>query len=206
MPSTSQTLFTEIFPVRVGALPQLSSYIVEVNGGETSSVGGKLAYRLKRTFPGHWAWAGWHIVTDFPQSDEAVMKVVEALWAEQPDIFRSLRRVYQARNWTPSAQTQADFVARGLLADEERKIRQILDTQKQDLGSAYLERVYEVRGWDVQGKPAVSVSISSRLVFKQDVATYAKSVSPEALIGLQVADKTGTLKGEIVDIKRHVKE
>lgn len=200
MSIASQTLFTEIFPVRVDALPQLSSYIVEVNGGETSSVGGKLAYRLKRTFPGHWAWAGWRIVTDFPQSDEAVMKVVEALWAEQPDIFRSLRRVYQARNWTPSAQTQADFVARGLLADEEKKIRQILDTQKQDLGSAYLERVYEVRGWDVQGKPAVSVSISSRLVFKQDVATYAKSVSPEALIGLQVADKTGTLKGEIVEI------
>lgn len=200
MPSISQTLFTEIFPVRADALPELSSYTLETNGGETSTIGGKLAYRLKHTFPGHWAWAGWRIVTDAPQPEEAVMKVVETLWAEQPDTFRALRRVNLARNWVPSAQTQADFAARGLLADEEKKIRQLLDNQKQDLGSAYVERVYEIRGWVVQGQPAVSISISSRLVFKQDVATYAKKVPQEALIGLQVADKTGTLKGEIVEI------
>ena len=198
--ANAQTLFTEIFPVKEPSLPALSAYRLEIRGGDNSTIGGKLAYRLKKTFSGHWAWAGGLVVTDFPQEVSEIMKVVTTLWSEQPETFKGLRTVSAIQNWKPDARGISEFVARGLLFDVEKNVQQVLSKNKQDLGNAVVERVHEVRGWVVDGVPAISVSITSRLVLKQDLKTYAARVQPEQLIGLQVADKTSTLKGEITEI------
>lgn len=200
MSTNSQTLFTEIFPVNIESLPKLFIYRINVSGGEYSTIGGKLAYRLKRTFSGNWAWAGGRIIGDSHLADSEIMKVVETLWSEQPNIFRGLRSVTEDNSWQITPQAIADYTARGLLSDIEAKIRNILQAKKQDLGRAVVERVYEIRGWDVRGTPAVSISISSRLVLKEELKSYSARVPSQDLIGLQVADKTSTLKGEIVEI------
>ena len=200
MSTQNQTLFTEIFPVIQNAIPTLSAYKLDARGGDYSIIGGKLAYRLKRVFDGHWAWAGGLIVTDKPQDIDAIMTVVRTLWSEQPDIFKGLRAVTPLENWQPNAQVISEFVSRGLLSDGEKEIQQTLLEKKQDLGNALVERVHEVRGWIVNGEPAVSISISSRLVLKQDLKTYSTRVQPDQLVGLQVADKTSTLKGELTEI------
>ncbi len=199
-PADTQPLSTEVFPVRTSLLPDLSAYRLDVKGGDYSTIGGKLAYRLKKIFSGHWAWAGGLIVTDTPQEINEIMKVVNTLWSEQAETFKGLRTVTAVSNWQPDARTISEFVARGLLSDVEKKVQQVLAKNKQDLGNAVVERVHEVRGWVVDGAPAVSISISSRLVLKQDLKTYAARVKPEQIIGLQVADKTSTLKGELTEI------
>jgi len=198
--TNSQTLFTEIFPIKSSALPELSAYHLEIKGGDYSTIGGKFAYRLKKTFDGHWAWASSMIVTDSPQDIAEIMKVVNTLWSEQPDIFKGLRNVTSVSNWQPDAHAISEFVAKGLLTDIEKNIQDVLSKDKQDLGNAVVERVHTIRGWVVRGDPAVSVSISSRLVLKQDLKGYASRVSQDQLIGLQVADKTSTLKGELKEI------
>lgn len=197
--ASSQTLFTEIFPIKQDALPPLFAYRLDVRTGDYSTVGGKLAYRLKKTFSGHWAWAGGLIVTDNPQEVDEITKVVKILWEEQPETFKGLRTATAVVNWQPDARAISEFVARGLLSDVEKQVQGVLSGNKQDLGNAVVERVHEVRGWIVEGVPAVSVSISSRLVLKQDLKTYAARVQPDQLIGLQVADKTSTLKGELIE-------
>lgn len=197
--SNAQTVFTEIFPVDPTTIPALFAYRLNTTGN-TSTIGGKLSYRLKRTFDGHWAWAGGLIVTDSPQETDAIMQVVSTLWSEQPETFKNLRGVSAISGWTPDTRALADFVARGLLSDVEKDIQQVLSKNKQDLGSAVVERVHDLRGWVVDGAPAVSVSISSRLVLKQDLKGYAARVPQEQLFGLQVADKTSSLKGELTEI------
>lgn len=194
--ANQNALFVEIFPINKSSLPQLTAYSLDGD----SRVGGKLVYRLKKIFPGHWAWASGLVVTDSPQDLKKIMKVVQALWSEQPEIFKGLRSINGVPNWQPDSRAIGEFVARGLLADAERKIRNILSKEKKDLGKAYIERVYDLRGWVVNGDPAISVSISSRLVLKQDLRSYAKTIEDAELIGLRVADKTSTLKGELVKI------
>ena len=49
-------IFAEIFPVQLGALPRLFSYKLDIRGGDFSTIGGKLSYRLRKKFPGHWIW------------------------------------------------------------------------------------------------------------------------------------------------------
>ncbi len=198
-------LFTEVFPIQITALPKLSAYILDTGGRETSSIGGKLSYCLRRTFGGHWVWTSNRIVTDHPQRVDEIMRVVEELWHEQPEVFSHLHQVSQDLSWQPTPQAQADFVARGLFADIDSEIRSILSGKTPYPGDVYIKRVYDRRGWVVQRKPAVSLSISSRLIYKQDLKAYATRISsPEALIGMWVADKTSDLKGEIIQIAGRV--
>ncbi|MBI4298636.1 MAG: hypothetical protein HY666_02640 [Chloroflexi bacterium] len=197
----SQQVFVEVFPVQASSIPKLFAYRLELGRADASTVGGKLAYRLRRTLGGHWVWTSGRLVADTQKGVAAIMKVVSALWSEQPDIFKDLRRVVEDPDWRSTPQVNADFVARGLIPDLEPKLRSLLAEKRQDLGDAFVDRVYDTRSWVVQGRPAVSISISSRLIHKQDLKTYASSLtSLDDLLGLWAADKTSSLKGEIVEI------
>jgi hypothetical protein len=158
-------IFIEVFPVRTEAFPKLFAYRLDTQGGDVSTIGGKLAYRLRRTFPGYWVWTSRRVVTDSPQDATAMMCVVEDFWREQADVFGALQEVVEDPHWQPTAQAQADFVARGLLADLEIEIRGLLVPKAQDLGNVRVELVHELRGWVVTGQPAVSISVSSRLFY-----------------------------------------
>lgn len=169
-----QVIYSEIFPIATSALLKLSAlsaYKLEISSGDIATIGGKLAYRLRREFPGHWVFTCNRLVTD----------------------------VYQ--------KAQADFVAKGLFFDIWGDIRGVLRGKVVDLGDVRVERVHEIRGWVVDGQPAVSISVSSQLIYKQDLKDFAsKNDTPEQLIGLWVADKTSSFKGEIIQIEGKVKE
>jgi hypothetical protein len=206
--TTDITTFTEVFPVRTTALPRLHAYQLVVGGGDSSSIiGGKLSYRLRRVLGGHWVWTSDRVVADIEPSSNEVMEVVQDLWQEQPDTFKDLRSVRRDSNWRTTPQSQADFVARGLFEDIRAEVQQSLAEKAQDLGNVVVERVCEPRGWVVNNQPAISISISSHLIHKQDLRSYASHLdSPQDLVGLSVADKTSTLKGEIIAIAGHVRD
>ncbi len=194
-------IFTEVFPIQDDAVPVLHAYRLDTAKADQSIIGGKLAYRLKNDLHGHWIWSAGRIVTDNKRDAEDIMNVVKVLWSEQSNTFKDLRKAVPDPDWRPSAFTQADFVAKGLMSDLEPKILSILSRERQTLGSAMVERVSERRAWVVQQIPAVSISISSRLVYKDDLKTYAQKVAANNdLIGLWVADKTSSLKGEITEV------
>jgi hypothetical protein len=200
-------LFVEVFPILTSTLPQMFAYKLETGGEDASTIGGKLAYRLRRKFKGHWVWASERVVTDTQKPLDEIMSFVEQLWREQPDIFKDLRSVTHDTNWTPTPYAQAIFVANGLFGDIEDKIKQILSRRTQSIGDARVERIHEVRGWVVHGQPAVSISISSRLIYKLDLKSYADNVSSSnELIGLLVGDKTSTVKGKIIKIEGRMGE
>jgi hypothetical protein len=48
------TLFTEVFPVLAAAVPKLFAWRLDLPAGDYSTVGGKLAYRLR----GRWVGTG----------------------------------------------------------------------------------------------------------------------------------------------------
>jgi hypothetical protein len=201
------TLFVEIFPIRSESIPSLVAYKVDISGGNLVAIGGKLSYRLRRRFGKHWVWTSGHILTDAPQSPSEIDRFVEELWQEDPATYGDLISVKLDETWSISPQAQADFVARGLLEDLRPRIQQVLETKSISRGRVRIERVYEARGWVVFNQPAVSVSVSSRLIYCDDLWTYARHLpDPKELIGLWVADKTSTMKGVIVGISGVVGE
>lgn len=205
---TRPIMFAEVFPIEAGSLPKLTTYNLKVSGNANiPTIGGKLAYRLRSKYGGRWVWTSNHLLTDSPSSE--FKSVVQDLWKEQPDIFQYLIGVHP-NNWKPSPQAQADFVARGLVPELEEKIQTILAQDAKVIGDARIERVYSTRGWAVDGNPAISLSITSNLIYKQDLKTYisrnTQRALKESITGLWVADKIGTMKGEIVDFVGQLKE
>ena len=97
-------VFTEIFPIRVPEMPRLFAYNLQVKGGDLSTIGGTLSYRLRRKFSGHRVWTGGRLLTDAPQDSTGIMKVVEELWREQPDVFKSLHEVREDSACQPTPQ------------------------------------------------------------------------------------------------------
>ncbi len=200
-------LSTEVFPIRTQTLPTLTAYQVDVGDGDVYRVGGKLSYRLRKAFPGRWVWTVGRVVTDAPVTVEEISKVIERLWHEQPAIFKDVRQVSLDQGWRPSSRSIAEFVARGMFPETEPEIRRILSEKGLDLGVALVERVHYVRGWVVQNRPAVSISVSSRIVHKQDLKEFAATVGkPEDIIGLWVAAKSSTLKGQVIAVSGRLGE
>lgn len=196
-----QTVIAEVFPIRTSKLPKLTAYELDISTGDASSIGGKLAYRLTRTFKGHWVWTYGRLATDAPVEAAQIMKVIEDLWEQQPDAFKGLRGVVLDPGWKSTSQVEADFVARGLLADLDGDVRAILAKKARNLGTAQVRRDYESRGWVIQGQPALSLSIYSHLIHNEDLSEYAaRGPRPEDLLRLLVADKTSTAKGEVVRV------
>lgn len=206
--TSTMTVLAEVFQIQPSAVPSLSAYQLDVQAGDLTTLGGKLAFRLQKTFSGHWIWSMPWLVTDTPQSSEAIQAVVEELWEELPDLFRGLHSVSFVPHWQPTAQVQADFVARGLWADFKSSVAALVSPWNHRLGpSLSVHRTCDVRGWVVQGQPALSISVDSRLTTHFDVQSYVQKVeNPQELIGLMVADKATTLKGTITKITGTVVE
>ncbi|MEM5811104.1 MAG: Piwi domain-containing protein [Candidatus Aenigmatarchaeota archaeon] len=192
-----KTLLTEIFPIKTSSLPKLYGYKLDIGKIDSFTIGGKLSYRLGKKFSGNWLWTSSHVVTDSFIDNNTIKTFIEQLWKELPDIFSDLRGISFEEQWEPPPQAYADYVARSLV----KWIRESLKDDSVSLGNAKIERQSEIRGWVIHGKPAISISIFSRLVYNQDLAAYIKSLSNQKeVLNLWVADKTSSFKGEIVEI------
>jgi argonaute-like protein len=196
----SLAITAEIFPVLTSRIPTLRAFRVLTAGTAPTIAGGRLSYRLRKLLGGIWLWSGSRIVTDSTVDNVAVHKALEGLWNSQPTVFGEVRDVQLDASWRTTSQSIADYVAVGIVNSIDSELRQRLPTRI-DLGPIWAERIYDARGWDVAGHPAVSISVSSRLVHKQHLADYLKGLSaPDQLLGLGVYDLFSSLKGEIDEV------
>ena len=206
---TNSKLSSDFFPIETSKLPQLYGYEI-VGDDNVNTVGGKLAYRLRRTFSGNWVWSNYKLISDTQKSEVDFQVALSTLRKNEPDTFGNLHKVVPMEGWHPSAQEIADYVARGILQKPELsdKIQNTLRKNLVDLGKAYVERYYEIRGWSVQGEPAISLSISSHIIYNGDLAEYVRTINDpeEELVGIWVKIKAQDFKGEIVEIVGPVKE
>lgn len=205
--ATRRIPFAEVFPVRLDTFPKLYGYRLLLRGGDATTVGGKLAYRLRRVAGGHWTATHGAVLSDVLVATDALEQIVHTLKGEQPEIFKALHQANYDASWQLNAQSRADFVARALFPDVHPRMMQLLTGLRQDLGQALAERTYVVRGWVVSDEPAVSISITSRLVAKQPFVAFARQPhSSDVLRGIWVSDMNSSLKGQVIEVTGTVGE
>lgn len=203
----SVATLTEIFPIMRSAIPPLSAYRLEVRNGDLATIGGKLSFRLQKAFAGHWIWSQPWIVTDTPQSEEQIKHVLHTLWSEYPNPFHGLLNMHCLPTWQRTAQVEADYIARGLWPDLNGEVNSKLWSYTQSFSTLFISRICDARGWVVQGEPALSLSIESRLVAKQNLQEYLwQQSSTDAARDLMVAARETTMKGIVTDICGTVSE
>ena len=189
-------VFTEIFPVRLETLPNLTLYQPKVNGSvPLDEIGQKVCYRLQTKFSGHWKWdkEKEYVITDSPQDEPAIKQILQEIWetSDDEDVLRSLEGIEIFPNDTASTQGIANFVARSLQDDFSRTINNALAKHRREEKTHYVNLKSHLRGQVVDNHPAVSVSITSEIESKINLKTYLATHSDSAeLKGLNVTDKT----------------
>lgn len=190
-------LFAEIFPIKPEAIPTLTAYRLVTRHESARKIGARLAGDLRDLFGGDWVWVGGRILTD--QAPNPV-KLVMALDTLKPH-YRDLEGVEEDFGWQPSADQQADFIARGALLRLENTLLDALAKTTLGIKNTRTQREYRIRTWAVDDKPALSITVVSRLLYEPDLQAYVDTLNkPTDLIGLWVADKTSRLQGEITKI------
>jgi hypothetical protein len=195
-------LFVEMFPVAPDVLPPLTAYILFVKEGNPLLLGGKLAYQLRLSLQGLWVWAGERLLTDTPPNPVELLMAFDQLRESQPKIFGALDGIEEDYAWQPTPQKLAEIVARAPAAELEGEVRAAL-TQAAGgkLTNARIERGAHIQSWNVAQNPALSLSVTTRIVLDFDLATYAQTLkSRNEMVGLYVVDRTSNLQGEIVEV------
>lgn len=203
----NSTIFSEVFPVKIDAIPPLTAYEVSVHGSDLVRIGRRLADRLSRRFGSHNVWTDGVLVTNVVQPKDVLETTLKEIRTKEIEVFRNFNTLALISDWQPNARVIADFVAFGMFSRLHNDIQKILDPLTQDLdGKATVEREYEVKGWVVKDEPAVSISVKSRVLFNQDLTQYAQGIQNlDELVGLWVADKVphesgSYFKGEILEV------
>ena len=109
---------------------------------------------------------------------------------DQEDVLQSLENIEACPNATASIQGIANFVARSLDDDFSRSINKALTKYRREEKTYYVHLRCRLRGWVVDKKPAVSLSITSELESKIDLKTYLGTYDSPDLKGFHVTDKT----------------
>ncbi len=187
-------LFTEIFPINNENTPTLTTYRLTLIGSlDANEIGGKLRYRLQNIFGGHWDWDREQkcLLADKFIDNKQLSDTLQTLWAETDKIFQqNIESIDHAPNLSPSTQGIAKFVAQALLQDVEGQIKNTLTKSRQDKGRYYINLICNRYGWEVNGQPAVSLSIRSNIDYKDDLKTFILKNPNQDVQGLYVTDKT----------------
>lgn len=196
-----EEITVEVFPILLSAVPPLTAYRLKLRHGDLATMGGKLASQFAKAFPGLWVWSERHLLTDTPQIETALRALITTLWQEKSDAFGNLVEVKQDETWSVNPQAQADFIARGVISERKQELDAVLRRHTRLIASVQIVREVDVRGWVVDGQPALSMTLSSRVVAKQELKAYASQLTdPKELVGLMVQEKFLHMTGEVVGI------
>ncbi len=197
--------FTEVFPLDVSKIGQLVAYDISMGKGSADALMDDLLMRLTKAFAGHWIWTGSQIITDNAPSPVQIDISLDVLRNEFPAIFAHVDSLSEKTNWYPTIEDAANFVAAYSVQIFDDYIRGILRKHGTRIHNAYMMRDYFLRGWEVDGQPALSFTLKSRLLYLQNVqATLDREVD---VTGLEVIDKTNARNiGTITKITGAIKD
>ncbi len=186
-------LFIELFPIETASLPPLTLYQVVLNDEkkDPGSIGGKLAFRLNRTFPGRWVWANGVLLTDTPVSPVQMDITLDILRGQMPELYNDVKAIEEELRPRLTSLMLADFVLKSDIRAAETDLRAALAKLTITMKNGVAERDYLLQTWDIAGLPSLSISLKSQVRYHRTLHEYLKDgYAPESVIGLRVMDKT----------------
>lgn len=189
--------FTEVFPIGIEHIGQLTAYKLEMSKGLADGIIQELLARLTKTFSGHWVWDGSLIITDNAPSPVQIDITLDVLRKEFPKIFGTITSIAECENWFPTAEEAAQFIGQVCILNHDTAMRQTLRSHGVRIHNGYIMRDYVLQGWEVDGQPALSFTMKSRLLYLHNA--QATLEQGHDLIGLQVIDKTNAQNIGIIE-------
>ncbi|MGJ3241099.1 MAG: hypothetical protein ACFE0Q_20480 [Anaerolineae bacterium] len=191
---------TEVFPVDASRIEQLTAYQPTMARGIAHILAQDLLTRITRTFTGRWVWTGELILTDEAPAPIQIDIMLDVLRKEFPMIFGDLQGLQELTDWYPTVEDAGVFTAQWCEKMYDDRLRQLLRQHGTRIPNGYVMRDYHLAGWEVDGQPALSLRLQSRLLALYNVQMAL--TQGDDVIGLQVIDKTNARNiGIITEIR-----
>ncbi len=188
-------LFIECFPVVLEQIPPLAAYEV-ARTPDAGMLASHIADGLRRWLPGDWVQSSGRIITDAPADAEAIADALARIQGGESAI-----ELVPLLDWQPDARTAADFVLQTRIHHTHQSaLRDALHDLGTRIPNAYAMREPSLRPWDIDGYPAVSLSIQSHLVYERNLQQYIDETDGEGVVGLRVMDRTSA--GMLATVRR----
>lgn len=201
-------LFTEIFPLANPPRVTLYTLRFESAPADADRVGRALGRRLSKTYGSTWVYADGLLMTEDDRSPVELMITVDLLKGESPEMFAAVQALETA---DASPQATAEYVVRTTLKAQESALESALKPFNATLQTAdavvRVERNYALSGWASQGNPCVSITISTRLTYQQDLQAFVERL-PDAsdVVGLRVTERGGGMVADVLKVTGTVAE
>lgn len=208
---TAEQWFSEVFPIRLEGLPPLLAYRPVLTDQAERLIdrrtGARLAARLRSRLGGYWFWHGGRLIADSEPDPARLILALDAVRTDAPEPFAAIAALEIDLSWTPDAQVTADYALRWPLAAIEAQLQSALAGTTFALKDTLIERGYQARAWVIDGQPALSLTVTSRLLFEPPLEQFLTLLDkPADLVGHRVADKTAPRSGEITRVLGTVKD
>jgi argonaute-like protein implicated in RNA metabolism and viral defense len=201
---TASILSADFLLVDPSKIKTLYAYHLDVGESSLQAIGRKLAYEIDRFFDTpneYWAWSSPVLISNTQKAPEQLHLLLRLLWQNQPEPFRDLRSIQSITPDRFTPQHQADYAHAIVRKRLGQKIRHILKAEDQEQDNIRIERRYETRAWEIQGYPALSITVRSNVILTAGFsAIAAKLDDPESLIGTWALVTAQDFKGKIIEI------
>lgn len=183
-------LFTEIFPFDAALAEYVGAYTLtsDLPAPELDRVGRTLARRLRESYPAEWVWAGGRLLTDTVRSEIELVIALDILRGAEPERFGGVSAI------TQDAEPDARLCAELIMRTKAEPLRGRLNATLRDFNTTIpagettlsIERDVRLAAWAVDHAPALSITVSSRLVYGRDAAATLAILGIDAMTGLRV--------------------
>lgn len=208
--SIQNGITSEFYQVNTEKLGKLYCYELKVVGGILNVIGGKLAYRLNYKFGKFWNFSDYLLLSDNYIEETQLKSFIEALWFENPEIYKNLTDIKFLKDKIPSAKSIADFTANFLRLHYQNDINHILDKYRIQEAKIKIKKECIIRGWSIKNSPAISISIKSNLYYGDTFEKFLAIIeNEEDIINFPAIDieleHTGMITGILGPLKDHRK-
>ncbi|KKN21252.1 hypothetical protein LCGC14_0927240 [marine sediment metagenome] len=198
---------SEFYQVDTVKLGKIYCYKIEITGGKIQKIGGKLAYRLRSQFGGHWKFTEFTILSNNFIDDEKLNSFLEQLWSDENETFSNLTKIYYIKNKSLPPKALADFSASFLSHKFRRGIFKILEKYDKQEKELKIRKELNIRGWNINNDPAISLSVNSNIYYENTIDIFkAQLKTKDDLIGFEVIDIGLTHKGKITGFSGILKD
>ena len=166
-------LFVEIFPIMPELPLAFFAYRLEFGTGianqQINRLTAKVARRAAIMSDGIWAWSEGCVITGVEDASRVIETAIAKLKAGIPEFYQPITGILPDVDNIPP-RLFADFVRQTCLRDLDDLMRNSLHEDR--IRNASVEREHRLQAWAVNGEPALSVSIASRLIYDQSIGDY----------------------------------
>ena len=189
----------DIFPVEKAAVPTINTYELDTSGNKIS-ISGKLAYRLRKEFGGHWTANYGKILADKSVTEQQLNDFLMQLWQSNIVPLGNVRAIRRVTGLGMNEYDIATFVAKGMLSDQnlQREITAAINKNKVEIKNAIIKRVVDFHAFVVDTVPSVSISINSNILLEQDMDRFIRNGGDPMKLYAKV--KHQSTKGEVTSI------